>query len=82
MEYKQGKENVVADALSRRSSDEMSTFASVQSDLHVSIPSMSAISDVSLASKGTLCIMSFPTPVWLSDLKNNYTFDTKIQSIM
>ena len=73
---------MVADALSRRLTDEMSTSASVQSDLHVSIPSMSAISDVSPASEGTLCIISFPTPAWLSDLKNSYTSDTKIRSIM
>ena len=78
VEYKQGKENVVADALSRRSSDEMSTSAFVQFDLHVSIPSMSAILDVSPALEGTLCIISFPTPTWLSDLKNSYTLDTKI----
>ena len=82
MEYKQGKENVVVDALSRRSSDEISVSASVQSDLHISVPSVSAISDVSPASTGSLCIISFPTPSWLSDLKKSYTFDLKIQSIM
>ena len=73
---------MVTDALSRRLTDEMSTSASVQSNLHVSIPSMSTISNVSPASEGTLCIISFPTPAWLSDLKNSYTSDTMIQSIM
>ena len=83
MEYKRGKENVVADALSRRLGDEISNVSAiVQSDLHNSIPSVSAISDVSHASKGTLCIISFPTPSWLSNLKKSYTSDLKIQSIM
>ena len=78
VEYKQGKENVVANALSRRLGDEISTSTSVQSNLHVFVPSMSTISDVSPASEGTLCIISFPTPSWLFDLKKSYTSDPKI----
>lgn len=80
LEYKQGKENVVADALSRRSDDEFA--ASVQSDLSISVPSVSAISGVPPASEGTLCIISFPTPSWLFDLKLSYASDPKILSIM
>ena len=73
---------MVADALLRRSGDEIIAFASIQSDLHISVPNVSAISDVSPTSEGTLCIISFPTPSWLSDLKKSYTSDLKIQSIM
>ena len=69
---------MVANALSRRLGDEISTSTSVQSNLHVFVPSMSTISDVSPALEGTLCIISFPTPSWLSDLKKSYTSDPKI----
>ena len=51
VEYKKGKENVVADALSR--------------------------SSLVMLSEGTLCIISFPTPSWLSNLKKSYTSDLK-----
>ena len=78
VEYKQGKENVVADALSRRPGAEVEVLDSTQSDLPISRSSVLAISDVSPASKGTLCIISFPTPSWLSDLKRSYTSDPKI----
>ena len=74
---------MVVDALSRRLGDEISDVStSAQSDLHNSIPSVSAISDVTPALEGTLCIISFPTPSWLSNLKKSYTSDLKIQSIM
>ena len=69
---------MVGDALLRRSGDEITAFASIQSNLHISVPSVSAISDVSPASEGTLCIISFPIPSWLSNLKKSYTFDLKI----
>ena len=78
VEYKQDKENVVADALSRRPGAEVEVLDSAQFDLPISRSSVSAISDVSPASEGTLCIISFPTPSWLSDLKRSYTSDPKI----
>ncbi|XP_075674861.1 uncharacterized protein LOC142644061 [Castanea sativa] len=69
VEYKQGRENVVADALSRRQGEEVVTSCSV------SVPSEPATSasSVPTAFKGTLCMISFPTPTWLSDLKLSYT---------
>ena len=78
VEYKQDKENVVADALSRRPGAEVEVLDSAQFDLPISRSSASTISDVSPASEGTLCIISFPTPSWLSDLKRSYTSDPKI----
>lgn len=74
VEYKQGKENVVADALLRRHGEEISTssFASKSPT-----PAVLA-STVSLASEGTLCIKSFLTPTWLSDIKVSYAIYSKI----
>lgn len=74
VEYKQGKENVVADALSRRHGEEISTssFASKS-------PTPAVLtSTVSLAFEGTLCIKSFLTPTWLSDIKLSYAINSKI----
>ena len=34
------------------------------------------------SSKGTLCIILFPTPSWLSDLKSSYDLDPKIKAIL
>lgn len=58
VEYKHGKENLVADALSRREAtvDVTADFDRV----------------------GTLCIISFPTPTWLDDLKISHESDPAI----
>ena len=64
VEYKHGKETLVANALSRRE-DTLATSAK---------PSIVGI--------GTLCIISFPTPTWLSDLKSCYITDPAIQRII
>lgn len=74
VEYKQGKENVVADALSRRHGEEISTSSSASKS---PTPAVLA-SNVSPASEGTLCIKSFPTPTWFSDIKLSYAIDSKI----
>ena len=49
VEYKHGKENVVADALSRRGD--------------------TGLVEADCSKVGTLCIISFPTPNWLDDLR-------------
>ena len=59
VEYKHGKENLVANALSRREAT---------GDV-----------DVACGKEGTLCIISFPTPNWLDDLKASYITDPTIQ---
>ena len=59
VEYKKGKENVVADALSRQvPNDEVSP------------------------QKGVLCMISFPTPDWLAQLKSSYATDSHVRSIL
>lgn len=84
MEYKQGRENVVVDALSMRQGDDVvaSCFDSNQSDSIVPTSSVSSILGAPAAFEGTLCIISFPTPSWFFDLKRSYDFDPKIQAIL
>ena len=62
VEYKKGKDNLVADALSRKVE----------------------IEDIDLDgenSGGVLCMISFPTPAWLTDLKASCATDQLVQSI-
>ena len=59
VEYKHGKENLIAGALSRREAT---------GDV-----------DVDCGKVGTLCIISFPTPNWLDDLKASYITNPAIQ---
>ena len=84
VENKQGRENVVADALSRRQCDDadVSCFDLAQFEALVLAASGSCNFDAYGSSKGTLCIISFPTPSWLSDLKSSYDFDPKIKAIL
>lgn len=74
VKYKERRENVVVDALSKRHDEEIGTtcFASESPT-----PAVLA-SAISTASEGTLCIISFPTPTWLSGLKLSYASDSKI----
>ena len=59
VEYKRGKENVVADAFSRQVSG-----GGVSSQ------------------EGVLCMISFPTPDWLAQLKASYATNHSIISIL
>ena len=66
MEYKQGCENKVADALSRRSD-----FVSEDPDaLNPSVNSPS------------LFLISFPCPSWIKELKAGYQLSTKMQQLL
>ena len=51
VEYKKGKDNLVADALSRK----------------VDFDDCTAL-DLPKAHKGVLCMVSFPSPTWLTNL--------------
>ena len=62
VEYKHEKDNLVADALSRKEA--------------------MGVEEVEDVKVGTLCIISFPTPTWLDELKLTYTFDATIQKIV
>ena len=64
VEYKKGKDNLVADALSRKTN-----FDDCSSD------------GVSEVHEGVLCMVSFPSPTWLTDLKASYGSDQQVQDI-
>ena len=58
MEYKKGKDNLVADALFRKADfEDCTSWEFVE------------------AHKGVLCMVSFPSLAWLTDLKASYVFD-------
>ena len=84
VEYKQGRENVVADALSRRQCEAAVIPPSdlAQSEALVLTASGSCNSDACDAFTGTLCIISFPTPSWLSKLKSSYDSDTNLKAVL
>ena len=83
VEYKQGRENVVTDDLSRRQCDAIAVPPSdlAQCKALVLAASGSCSSDACDVSTCTLCIISFPTPFWLSKLKSSYDSDTKLKAI-
>ncbi|XP_040988952.1 uncharacterized protein LOC121236569 [Juglans microcarpa x Juglans regia] len=54
LEYKRGRDNKVADALSRKSEEESATLA----------------------------LISFPTPLWLEELKQSYAFSSDITNLV
>ena len=84
VEYKQGRENVVVDTLSRRQCEAAVIPPSdlAQSEALVLAASGSCNSDACDASTGTLCNISFPTLSWLSELKSSYDSDTKLKAIL
>ena len=64
VEYKKSKDNLVADALSRKVEIEDFIF-----------------DDELDASDGVLCMVSFPTLAWLTDLKASYATNQQVQGI-
>ena len=84
VEYKQGRENVVADALSRRQCDIATVSSSnlTQSEALVLASSSSYGADVYATFTSTLCIISFPTLSWLYELKSSCGFDPKLKAIL
>lgn len=57
IEYKKGKENKVANALSRRNEPNQTT-------------------------EGLLAVITFPTSVWLDELKMTYSTSLELQEIL
>ena len=70
VEYKQGKENKVTDALSRKE----------DTDLKTEVERETAY--LQAQTRGHLCVVSFPSPTWLDDLKASYEEDEKLRSIV
>ena len=83
VEYKKGTDNVEADALSRRVEESESAESSTQG-CHDSVVGNVVIDLTTSATTtlGTLCIISFPTPTWVVELKASYASNLAIQSIL
>ena len=75
---------MVTDALFRRQCDVVVVSSSnlAQSKALVLAANSSCGANVCDASTGTLCIISFPTPSWLSELKSSYDFDPKLKVML
>ena len=71
VKYKKGKENKVADALSRRDT------ATSEGDAI-----LLQVDDTYSGLVSTCCIISFPTPAWLADLKTSYETDQRVQGLL
>uniref|UniRef100_A0A2N9HGX7 Reverse transcriptase n=1 Tax=Fagus sylvatica TaxID=28930 RepID=A0A2N9HGX7_FAGSY len=70
VEYKQGKENKVADALSRKE----------DTDLKTEVEKETAY--LQAQTRGHLCAISFPSPTWLDDLRASYEEDEELRSLV
>uniref|UniRef100_A0A2N9GVS5 Integrase catalytic domain-containing protein n=1 Tax=Fagus sylvatica TaxID=28930 RepID=A0A2N9GVS5_FAGSY len=70
VEYKQGKENKVADALSRKE----------DTDLKTEVEKETAY--LQAQTRGHLCAISFPSPTWLDDLRASYKEDEELKSLV
>ncbi|XP_075650145.1 uncharacterized protein LOC142620705 [Castanea sativa] len=74
--YKQGKDNVVADALSRKCEKEVLDEQCADSSV-----SLFCI-DSQVDSPCSLFLLSFPTPTWIDELKACYKDDEEVQQIL
>ena len=73
VQYKKGKENLVADALSRKVETEDILVPDVLSS---KADSEDFTFECGLDSQeGVLCMIFFPSPAWLTDLKTSYAMD-------
>ena len=70
VEYKQGKENKVTDAFSRKEDTDLKTEVERETTY------------LQAQTRGHLCVVSFPSPTWLDDLKASYEEDEKLRSIV
>jgi hypothetical protein len=70
VEYKQGKENKVDDALSRKEDIDLKTEVERE------------IAYLQAQTRGHLCVVSFPSPTCLDDLRTSYKEDEELRSIV
>ena len=94
IDYKKGKENVVADALSKQGEKDQSDSETVLLNQVELVDSDAFLvselvhcdhSDFSLFcldSLNSLFLISFPHPTWLEELKSSYTIDVEVQEIL
>uniref|UniRef100_A0A2N9HWG4 Tf2-1-like SH3-like domain-containing protein n=1 Tax=Fagus sylvatica TaxID=28930 RepID=A0A2N9HWG4_FAGSY len=67
VEYKQGKENKVADALSRKQETDLKTEIEKETTL------------LQAQAQGNCWVISFPSPIWLDELKASYDEEAEDQ---
>ena len=77
IDYKKGKENVVADALSRKTGSE---DLDDQQELSEAISSLFCI-DFRVDITSSLFLISFPNPTWIEELKASYQEDVEVQGV-
>jgi hypothetical protein len=70
VEYMQGKENKVADALSRKEDTDLKTEVEKETTY------------LQAQTRGHLCAISFPSPTWLDDLRASYEEDVELKSLV
>ena len=75
IDYKKGKENVVADALSRKTGIE---DLDDQQELSEAVSSLFCI-DFRVDTTSSLFLISFPNPTWIEELKASYQEDAEVQ---
>ena len=78
IDYKKGKENVVADALSRKTGIE---DLDDQQELSEAVSSLFCI-DFRVDTNSSLFLISFPNPTWIEELKASYQGDAEVQQIL
>ena len=80
VQYKKGKDNLVVDALSRKVETEVDLAAAGPSGM---VETAHLIYEDELDSQGgVLCMLSFPSLAWLSDLKTSYAMNQQVQGIL
>ena len=80
VQYKQGKDNFVADALSGKVETEVDVAAARPSDMAES--AYLNYEDELDFQGGVLCMLSFPSLAWLTDLKTSYATNQQVQGIL
>lgn len=80
VQYKKGKDNLVVDALSRKVDPKADLAAARPFGLAdtTHLPYENELD----SHGGVLCMISFPSPSWLSDLKTSYVTDQQVQGIL